>query len=595
MLRRLRGGFAFATPLLREAAYAGIGKTDLAERHAFLARWASERVGSAGVADIEPVFAPVSTVVAQPAGAYGPPPSAEPETWDPFIAEHAERAAKLADAVRLRPDVPARQVVPLGVDALGRAARRAAAAGEPAEAVSYGERAQRLAPSALPLRDRLVYARALLQIGRVTEAQHDAEKLVIDAADDARVRAGALLVAGRAQLALGDGEAAYRLWAEALSVATDSRLPGERAEALRRLGMADFVKGRLADASSRFAGAYQIAVAAGDVRSQAWSLQDLAWVTTTRGDFAGADAALGHAARLFAQTKDPVGRAWLRGTTAYARLLAGRLTEAQRLARVFLPFGERVGEAWAVGTLRAVAAFAAAELGELAEGDREARRAYRDFAAARDVWGCGFALVARGVVARGLGEYGHAEDLLTEALTEGEKVAHPLLVGMAGTVRGFVALDRGDFETAEVDARSVLTMVSPYGVLDPARIGPRALLAAARLGAGDHAMAIRLLEPIAADAYAPSMLYSRRQAVAVYARALLAADRPGEALAAAELAETIPTVDIRSQVRSALALAECLNAAGRDEEASKARQHASMLAYSTQQVSERGSLLTSSP
>jgi hypothetical protein len=32
MLRRLRGGFAFATPLLREAAYAGIGKTDLAER-----------------------------------------------------------------------------------------------------------------------------------------------------------------------------------------------------------------------------------------------------------------------------------------------------------------------------------------------------------------------------------------------------------------------------------------------------------------------------------------------------------------------------------------------------------------------------------
>ena len=37
-----------------------------------------------------------------------------------------------------------------------------------------------------------------------------------------------------------------------------------------------------------------------DRRSQAWSLQNLAWVTTTRGDFAGADATLGRAARLFA-------------------------------------------------------------------------------------------------------------------------------------------------------------------------------------------------------------------------------------------------------------------------------------------------------
>jgi len=564
MLRRIRGGYAFATPLLREAAYAGIGKTDLAERHAFLARWATSR--------------------------------GTPEEWDAFIAEHAERAAKLADAVRLRPDVPARQVVSLGIEALGRSARRASAAGEPAEAVTYGERAQRLSEQdgGLPLRDRLVYARALLQCGRVTEAQHDAEKLIADAAEDARTRAGALLLAGRAQLSTGDGEAAYHLWAEALSTAAQADLPAERAEALRRLGMADFVKGRLADASSRFAGAYQIAVSAGDLKSQAWSLQDLAWVTTTRGDFAGADAALGHAARLFAQTKDPVGRAWLRGTTAFARLLAGRLIEAQRLARVFLPFGERAGEAWAVGTLRAVAAFAAAELGELGEADREARRAYRDFAAARDSWGCGFALVSRGVVARGLAEYGHAEDLLTEALAEGEKVAHPLLVGMAGTVRGFVALDRGDPEAAELDARSVLTMVSPYGVLDPARIGPRSLLAAARLASGDAPMAVRLLAPVAADPFAPSMLYPRRAAIAVYAEALLALERFDEALAAAELAESVPAVDIRSQVRSALALAKCLAAVGRSPEAAEVQARASMLAHSTQQVSERRALIPSS-
>src|SRR5439155_22285436 len=34
MLRRVRGGYAFATPLMRQAAYAGVGKADLADRHA---------------------------------------------------------------------------------------------------------------------------------------------------------------------------------------------------------------------------------------------------------------------------------------------------------------------------------------------------------------------------------------------------------------------------------------------------------------------------------------------------------------------------------------------------------------------------------
>src|SRR5262245_63402231 len=96
-------------------------------------------------------------------------------------------------------------------------------------------------------------------------------------------------------------------------------------------------------------------------------------------------------------------------------MLAGRLHEARRLAQAFLPFGERVGEHWAVGTLRGVEAFAAAELGELAVADRDARRAYRDFAVTDDNWGRGFALVVRGVVARGLGEHHHAVDLLTDA------------------------------------------------------------------------------------------------------------------------------------------------------------------------------------
>ncbi|MBB5871220.1 class 3 adenylate cyclase/tetratricopeptide (TPR) repeat protein [Allocatelliglobosispora scoriae] len=537
MLRRVRGGFAFATPLLREAAYGGISKADLADRHAFLARWAAPAGPSA--AD-EPWTAPSGRRLAP--AMHGVPD----DVRDDFIADHAERAHQLADAVRLRPDAAAREVSPLGVAALGRAAARASAEGEPASALELTARAEKLAGS-LPLPIWLTHARALLQSGRTAEALTNSEKIIANAAEEPRIRAAALLLAGRAHRVLGDPVRSTACWQEALSVATEASASAERAEAMRRLGMADFLSGRLSDAGSRFAAAFQVAVAAGDRRSQAWSLQNLAWVTTTRGDFAGADAALGRAARLFAELRDPAGRAWLRGATAFNRLLAGRLTEAQRLARVFLPFGERVGEAWAVGTLRAVDAYAAAELGELDSADRDARRAYRDFAAANDLWGRGFALVVRGVIARGLNEPGHAADLLSDALTYGERTAHPLLLGMAGTMRGFVSLDQGDPDGAERDARRVLSIVTEHGMLESVQVGPRALLGAARLAAGDPQGAIDALEVLARKPTAPSMLFSRSQAVALYASALLAAGRRDEALTQAELAVALPADDIRSK------------------------------------------------
>jgi class 3 adenylate cyclase/ATP/maltotriose-dependent transcriptional regulator MalT len=583
MLRKIRSGYAFATPLMREAAYAGIGKADLAERHAYLARWADAQADpmAGTLGNLVPValaVTPAQLAAAQvesgglTSGMAGLGGTAgggltngagmTPEALDAFIAEHAERAVVLADAVGLRTDAEARTVRPVGVAALGRAARRALAAGEPGLAVECAERAGALASQALPVVDRLVHARALLQSGRPADALGSAEKICANAADDPATRAGALLVAGRAHRVLGDVHRATVALQEALLVATDAGLPLERAQALRRLGMADFLGGRLAEASSRFAAAYQVALEDGDRRSQAFSLQNLAWVTTTRGDFAGADAALGRAARLFAELGDPVGRSWIRGTTAFARLLAGRLAEARRLARAFLPFGERVGEAWAVGTLRAVEAFAAAELGELAEADREARRAYRDFVAAADDWGRGFALVVRGVVARGLGEPEHANDLLTDALGYGERTEHPLLIGMAGTIRGFVALDRGDPAAAEADARAVLSMTAPHNALDAAQVGPRVLLASARLAAGDPAAALPLLAPIAAEPESPSLLFPRRQAVACYAAALLASGRTAEALEWAERAQCVPGEDIRSQRIAAHVLAEAQVAAG---------------------------------
>ncbi|WFE32572.1 adenylate/guanylate cyclase domain-containing protein [Micromonospora sp. WMMD975] len=566
MLHRTRTGFAFATPLMREAAYAGVSKAELAERHAALARWAApESTDPAGV----------------PAGGF------TEAARDDFVAAHVERANALADAVKLRPDAPARAVAGLGVAALGRAARRSLRVGEPALAVEYAERAAELARGGLPPAERVVHARALLQIGRPADALASAEKIAANAGE-AATRAAALLLAGQAQQTLGDVERADRSYTEALQVATDAGLPTLRASAMRRLGMADFVAGRLGQASSRLAASYQVSLAAKDPRGQAWSLQNLAWVTTTRGDFAGTDAVLGRAARLFAELKDPYGRAWLRGTTAFARLLAGRLREAYRLANVFLPFGERVGEAWAVGTLRAVEAYATAELGDLAEADRAARRAYREFAAVGDDWGQGFALVVRGVVARGLGEPEHAADLFGDALGYADRTTHPLLTGMAGTLRGFVALDMGDCETAEREARSVLTSVEPHNPQAPAQVAPRVLLAMARVAAGDPGTAVGLLAPVATGAAnAPSLLFSRRQTMARYASALLAHGQREQALDWARRAIAAPAEDVRSQVVARMVLAEALAADGRAVEARASAEEAVRLAYATEQRSER--------
>jgi len=568
MLHRVRGGYAFSTPLMREAAYAGLGKADLADRHAYLARWAApETVTALGYDGASRL-------------------SLSESERDAFVATHAECAVELADAVRLRPDATARDVAPLGIAALSRMARRALANIEPAASINYAERAAAIAKDSLPLSDQLVHARALLRLGRASEALSYGEKIAKGADDEPVCRAEALLVVGRAQEALGDTARAVAAWQQALDVATEAELAPERANAMRRLGMADFLAGKLSQASSRFAAAYQVTLAAGDRHGQAWALQNLAWVTTTRGDFAGTDAVLGRAARLFAELGDPVGRSWLRGTTAFARLLAGRLHESRRLARIFLPFGDRVGEGWAVGTLRAVEAYAAAELGDLAEADGEARRAYRDFEAVSDDWGRGLALVVRGAIARGLNQPEHAEDLLTDALAYADRTGHPLLLGMAGTLRGFVALQRGDVEAAEADARRVMSAVEPHNPLAPAQVGPRVLLAEACLRAGDATTAVGLLAPIASDT-GGSLLFSRRHALASYASALLADGHIDAAATWIRRAREVPAEDVRSGVIAAMVLARVNAAAGSLELARAAAEEAVLLAHSSEQLSER--------
>ena len=158
---------------------------------------------------------------------------------------------------------------------------------------------------------------------------------------------------------------------------------------------------------------------------------------------------------------------------------------------------------------------------------------------------------------------------------------------MAGTIRGFVALDRGDPAVAELDARAVLAVVEPHNVLEPAEVGPRVLLGAARLAAGDTVGALRILEPVATRPGGAALLFPRRHGVAVYARALRCAGRTDEALGFARQAVGMPGEDVRSRVVALRELASTLADAGELVVARSVVTEAVQVAYGSPQVAER--------
>jgi len=254
---------------------------------------------------------------------------------------------------------------------------------------------------------------------------------------------------------------------------------------------------------------------------------------------------------------------------------------------VFVPFGERAGDAWGVAALRTVEAFAAAELGELAHAGRQARRAMNGFGASGDAWGRSMALIVRGIVARGNGRLDDAVPILTEAERIGRLAAHPLTLGLAQTLRGYCRLDAGDPAGAEADARATLTMLAPLDVEEPVRVGPVVLLAQARRNQGDLDTAITLLADVVEAAGWPSLAFPRRQALAHYAGALLDAGEVDAALTWARRAQQVPAEDVRSRVIASRVLASAYQAAGDHEAAMLAAKDAVQLAYSTEQVSER--------
>ncbi|MCW2501780.1 MAG: adenylate/guanylate cyclase with repeat [Actinomycetia bacterium] len=562
MLRRRtsRGGYAFATTLMREAAYSGIGKADLAERHARVARWL-DGTHPRGLTDAE---------------------------RDELIVTQVERATSLAQAMLLPENSDARRVAQLGADALGRLAEAALAAGDPSRAIALLDRAAELAPGALSPPRRLIRARALLQTGRAAEAVPLASSLVEPDAGQVElpVRLGALLALGEAHRELGQSRAAVASWNSAARESRREGLPRFEAEALRRLGMHDYLDGRLRSAENRFFQSYQRAVEARDNSGQGWALQNLAWSATSRGDFRAAEDALHRAGALFGELGDPAGQSWVSGTEAFVGLLQGRLGMARRLANDFMPFGERAGDTWGVAALRTVEAFAAAELGELTHAERQARRALAGFETSTDAWGRSLALTVRALVARGAGRPEAAIPLLDEAERVATQAVHPLTAGIARTLRGYCRVDAGDYAGAEQDARATLDLLAPLEVEEPARVGPIALLAEARRGQGHLAEAVSLLADVAESGSA-ALVFPRRQVLALYASALLDAGQDADAVEWARRAQQVPAEDLRSQIVAKRVLALALARTGDREGAAVAAKDAVQLAYATEQVAER--------
>ncbi|MGH8883227.1 MAG: hypothetical protein ACRD0P_38775, partial [Stackebrandtia sp.] len=88
---------------------------------------------------------------------------------------------------------------------------------------------------------------------------------------DPVIAARVLMIAGRAYRAEGEPDRAMRAWSRAFEVARAAGLKTEQADALCRLGMFDYLGGRMRRAEERFTTALRVATEGGDRRAQAWA------------------------------------------------------------------------------------------------------------------------------------------------------------------------------------------------------------------------------------------------------------------------------------------------------------------------------------
>jgi predicted ATPase len=550
-------GYAFRHTLVRDAAYAGIAKGTRARSHAAAAVWAADHLTAAA------------------------------EERATFVAGQGERAVELAGEMDLPADDPAwgaRAPAAAAMLALGRSA---GSHEEHRTAEQLLSRGLSLAGDAEAARANLLLERATARVAlsRLEDAETDLTEPL--AARQPAIRAGALVLQGTVRRRRGEDEAARSTLLAGLATARETGAEGVTGEALRQLGLLDYLAGRLRSAEDRFQEAFELAEASGDPHGAGWALQQLAWSATTRADYGRAERTLSRAADVFSGLDDSSGLAWCAGTEALVRLLQGRLAEARNLASGLVPMGEVMGESWGVAACRTIAAFAAAELGDVGFAEQQAREARDGFAALSDRWGEGLADVALAAAERGAGAPERALAAAESALNTADSQRYPVTGSLAMVVAGYCHLDVRRFDEAEQCAGRALTTLAGLDLEPNAAVGAQVLLAQALRGRGELDWALALLEKATESTEQPSLIFPRRQATAHRAGALLASGRRAEALDTVHRALRVPAEDIRSRVVTLRVLAQCYRASGDLVAARASLRQGLALAFATDQVSER--------
>ena len=551
----LPGSHRFTHALARDVAYAAIPKAERAHRHAAVVRWAVDNLRGA------------------------------PGEVDAFVAMHAERAVSLAGEMSLDADDPAWGARAAGFAALLRLGDATLAGDDPGAAADVFGRALASGDSALASID-VVRARVGRAAGLVARREYaDAERELSDglAADDVQVRGRAHVVLGELRRRQGDEPGAAEALNASLAAARQVGDDITTGDALRQLGLLDYLAGRMTSAEQRFREAVALADRVGDRRGAGWALQHLAWSATSRGAHAVAEDALRRAAEVFIDLNDNRGLSWCAGSEAFVRLLEGRLTNARDLASGLLPLGEQIGDRWGVAACLTIDAIAAAELGDPQQAAQEAEQACAHFADIADGWGLAMATVAGGIAARCAGDTSRAIECLEEALAIAQQGSYDAMTSLAGVVLGYAHLDAGDAETAEAVARRAVESAAHLDLEPYATAGFEVLLAQALRARGETAQALAILDRVdaagaEAEGSAPSLLFPRRQVVAHHAGALLEAGRVEDADAVIARALQIPAEDIRSHVVTFRVLGAIRAAQGRLEEATEALAAAHELA-----------------
>jgi len=455
--------YVFRSDLMRDVAYTTITKVDRARAHAGIAKYLAHHVGD-------------------------DPSDADRER----LAHHFATSAKLVremGSVSGVPDDLADDALRWVTEAADRAARGDV---RPAALRWYGEALLLLPDEPSTMRVQMLLGRALFRarLNQREGAHQDLDAALVDAdvLDDPVCSAHAVLVRGQLEESEGDFGAAVASYDEAVrrfeaAEGEDAGSMGDRlAEALRLRGMAELFMGQDDRATDSIAEALQAARAAGDQPTEAWALQNLAWIAYEQGQADLAEEHLHESIELFDALDDHGGLGWALGLLAWVRFHKGERAEAELLAQKILPETDRRADRWGEGMMHLLIACSRLWQGRAKAVAEAAAEADRLFEEIDDAWGriqakavTGRALIAAGRVAEGMAT---VEEALAVTLDASDRRGNAAVVVAASS-----AIELGDPLRAEA-----ILQRWPEDRLDPTALGDREVGVALGLSALQQGM-----------------------------------------------------------------------------------------------------------